>query len=205
MVSVNVESAWWDSSFMSSKRIRAKRGEFVYAPRNRHIHEASIHHRDRRVTENNKRGLSTSMHRSRILRDMKTFLSFLCGVAVMLGFTTLHGSNPSRHVYELRMYHVHERKMDALKTRFGDHTDALFKRHNMKSIGYWVPEDAPSSQNLFVYILQHPSRQEAEKNWAAFQADPEWKKVKADSEKNGPLVDHIDRYFMDPTSYSALN
>jgi hypothetical protein len=38
------------------------------------------------------------------------------------------------------------------------------------------------SQNLFVYILEHPSRQEAEKNWAEFQADPEWKKVKAESE-----------------------
>ena len=94
--------------------------------------------------------------------------------------------------------------MDALKVRFGDHTDAIFRRHNMKSIGYWSPEDAPASQNLFVYILEHPSRQEAEKNWADFQADPEWKKVKAESEANGPLVDHIDRYFMDPTSFSAL-
>ena len=95
--------------------------------------------------------------------------------------------------------------MDALRTRFGDHTDAIFKRHNMKSVGYWVPEDAPNSQNLFIYILEHPSRQEAEKNWAAFQADPEWKRVKAESEAQGPLVDHIDRYFMDPTSFSALN
>jgi hypothetical protein len=33
-------------------------------------------------------------------------------------------------------------------------------------------------QNLFVYILEHPNREEAKKNWAAFQADPEWKKVK---------------------------
>jgi hypothetical protein len=144
-----------------------------------------------------------------ILNYMKPYyvLSFLCGAAVMLGFSTLRGSNPQppRHVYELRMYHVNVGKMDALKARFGDHTDAIFKRHNMKSIGYWVPEDTPHSQNLFVYILEHPSRQGAEKNWAAFQADPEWQKVKAESEKNGPLVDHIDRYFMDPTSYSALN
>ena len=140
-----------------------------------------------------------------ILRDMKTFLSFVGGVAVMLGFNALHGANPSHNVYELRLYHVHEGKMDALKARFGDHTDALFKRHNMKSIGYWVPQDAPTSQHLFVYILEHPSRQEAEKNWAAFQGDPDWKKVKAESEAQGPLVDHIDRYFMDPTSYSALN
>ena len=94
--------------------------------------------------------------------------------------------------------------MDSLKARFGDHTDAIFKRHNMKSIGYWSPEDAPDSQNLFVYILEHPSRQDAEKNWAAFQADPEWQKVKKESEANGPLVDHIDRYFMDPTTFSKL-
>ena len=137
---------------------------------------------------------------------MKTacLLSFLCGVALMTAFTTLGQSKPSQHVYELRMYHVNQGKMDALKARFGDHTDAIFKRHNMKSIGYWMPEDAPSSQNLFIYILEHSSRQEAEKNWAEFQADPEWKKVKAESEMQGPPVDHIDRYFMDPTSYSAL-
>ena len=134
---------------------------------------------------------------------MKTLLSFLCGAALMLGFNSLGGSNHMQHVYELRMYHVNPGKMDALKARFGDHTDAIFERHNMKSIGYWVPEDA--TQNLFIYSLEHPSRQEAEKNWADFQADPEWRKVKAESEANGPLVDHIDRYFMDPTSYSALN
>lgn len=136
---------------------------------------------------------------------MKMFLSFLCGTAVAFGFTAVGGSNSSHHVYELRMYHVHPGKMDALRSRFGDHTDAIFKQHDMKSIGYWVPEDAPNSQSLFIYILEHPSRQEAEKNWAAFQADPEWKKVKAESEAQGPLVDHIDRYFMDPTSYSVLD
>jgi hypothetical protein len=150
---------------------------------------------------------STPMNRRSIFGDMKTFyvLSFLCGAAVMLGLSALGGSNSLHHVYELRMYHVNEGKMDALKARFGNHTDSIFKRHNMKSIGYWSPEDAPNSQNLFIYILEHPSRQKAEKNWAAFQADPEWQKVKAESEAHGALVDHIDRYFMDPTSFSALN
>ena len=136
--------------------------------------------------------------------NTRYLLSFFCGAAaVMLGRSALSGSNPSHHVYELRMYHVHEGKMDALKARFGDHTDALFKQHNMKSIGYWVPEDA--GQNLFVYILEHPSREQAKKNWDAFHDDPEWQKVKVESEKNGPLVEKIDNYFMDPTSYSALN
>src|SRR5262245_9391721 len=132
-------------------------------------------------------------------------LSFIGGAAMTLGFSHLGGSTKANHVYELRLYHVNDGKMEALIARFGDHTDAIFKRHHMKSIGYWMPEDAPSSHNLFIYILEHPSRQEAKKNWAAFHDDPEWKKVKAESEAQGPLVDHIDNYFMDPTSFSALN
>src|SRR5438270_1991993 len=131
-------------------------------------------------------------------------LSFLCGAASMIAYNTLGGSSPQHHVYELRMYHVSAGKMDALKARFRDHVDALFKKHNMKSIGYWQPEDAPSSQNLFIYVLEHSGREEAKKNWDAFHEDPEWKKVKTESEKNGPLADHIDSYFMDPTSFSNL-
>src|SRR5690349_16823997 len=129
---------------------------------------------------------------------------FSLRAGVALGFAAVGGSTPS-HIYELGMYHVQPGKMEALKARFDDHTDVIFKRHNMKSVGYWVPEDPPASQDLFVHILEHPSRQEAQKNWAAFQADPEWKRVKIESEAQGPLVDHIDSYFMDPTSYSALN
>jgi hypothetical protein len=137
---------------------------------------------------------------------MKTsyLLTFLCGVAVMIAYNSLGGSNPQHHVYELRMYHVSPGKMDALKARFSDHTDSIFKRHNMKSIGYWQPEDAPNSQNRFVYMLEHPSREEAKKNWDAFHDDPEWKKVKDESEKNGPLTTQIDSYFMDPVTFSPL-
>jgi hypothetical protein len=132
--------------------------------------------------------------------------AFLSGALLILGLNMLRGSNtqPSHHVYELRMYHVSAGKMDALKARFADHVDALFNKHHMKSIGYWQPEDAPSSQNLFIYVLEHPSREEAKTNWDAFHEDPEWKKVKAESEKDGPLTDQIDSYFMDPTGFSKL-
>jgi NIPSNAP len=156
---------------------------------------------------NNHANLAEIPRRERFYAEtLLCFIFSLRGAAIMLGFSTLRGSYAESpyHVYELRLYNVNEGKMDALKARFGDHVDAIFRRHNMKSIGYWSPEDAPDSQNLLIYILEHPSRQEAEKNWAAFQADPEWQKVKAESEANGKLVDHIDHYFMDPTSFSAL-
>ena len=133
-----------------------------------------------------------------------SLLWFIGGAAMTIGLSHIGGSKTSQHVYELRMYQVNEGKIDALIARFGDHTDGIFRRHNMKSIGFWRPQDAPYSQNLFVYILEHSSREEARKNWAAFQADPEWKKVKAESETNGALAKHIDSYFMDPTSFSAL-
>ena len=122
----------------------------------------------------------------------------------MLAYTTLGQTKPQRHVYELRMYHVNPGKMEALKARFGDHTDAIFRRHNLKSIGYWQPQDAPNSENLFVYVLEHPSREDAKKNWDAFHEDPEWIKVRDESEKDGPLQDRVDSYFMDPTSFSKL-
>jgi len=131
-------------------------------------------------------------------------VTFFFGVLAMGALSMFGGSDRSQHVYELRMYHVNPGKMDALIARFGDHTDAIFRRHNMKSIAYWRPEDAPNSENLFIYVLEHPSREDAKKNWQAFQDDPEWKKIKAETEAAGPLASHIDSYFMDPTSFSAL-
>jgi hypothetical protein len=107
-------------------------------------------------------------------------------------------------VYELRTYTCFEGKLDALKARFRDHTIRIFKKHDMQSVGYWVPEDPERSKNTLVYILVHPSREAADKNWAAFQADPEWKKVAAESEANGKIVQKVDRVFMNPTEFSQL-
>ena len=108
------------------------------------------------------------------------------------------------HVYELRTYTCFDGKLDALKARFRDHTNRIFKKHGMESIGYWVPEDPERSKNTLIYVLVHPSREAAEKNWKDFADDPEWKKVAADSEANGKIVQKVDRVFMDPTEFSKL-
>jgi len=68
----------------------------------------------------------------------------------MTALTTLAQPKLSQHVYELRMYHVNPGNMEALKARFADHVDALLKKHNMKSLGYWTRQDAPDPQNLLV-------------------------------------------------------
>ena len=53
-------------------------------------------------------------------------------------------------------------------------------------------------------MLAHPSREDAKKNWAAFQADPEWVKAKAESEKDGKIVEKAESVFMDPTDFSQI-
>src|SRR5690242_11488532 len=108
-------------------------------------------------------------------------------------------------VYELRTYTCFEGKLDALKTRFRDHTIEIFKRHGMESIGYWVPMDERKDTTL-IYILAHPSREAADKNWKEFSADPEWKKVSAESEvkAGGKIVQKVDRVWLQPTDFSKL-
>src|SRR5450432_3667098 len=88
-------------------------------------------------------------------------------------------------VYEMRTYTCNEGKLETLKARFRDHTIEIFNRHGMESIGYWVPQDPEKSKTTLIYILAHPSREAAAKNWKEFGADPEWKKVVAESEANG--------------------
>ena len=106
-------------------------------------------------------------------------------------------------IYELRTYTCEPGRLEALKARFRDHTIQIFNKHGMESIGYWVPQDERSG-NTLIYILAHPSREAADKNWKAFQDDPEWKKVAAESEKDGKIVQKVDRVWMDPTEFSKL-
>src|SRR4030095_5873461 len=79
-----------------------------------------------------------------------SLLWFIGGAAVTLGFSNFGEPKTPQHVYELRMYQVNDGNMDVLIAPFGNHTAVLLRRHTMKSIGFWRPQDAPYSQNLFV-------------------------------------------------------
>src|SRR5262245_52340839 len=105
-------------------------------------------------------------------------------------------------VYELRIYHAAPGKLGELLARFRDHTIKIFDRHGIKSVAYWTPVDEPQKSNTLVYILQHPSREEAAANWKSFQDDPEWKSVKEKSEANGKLTEKIDSTFLVLTDFS---
>ena len=126
-------------------------------------------------------------------------------VLVLAGYAVGRASQPApSHVYEMRTYTATEGKLDAVNARFRDHTRRIFERHNIKSVGYWTPLEGPTAGTTLIYILEHPSREEARKNWAAFSADPEWQKAKAESEKDGRIVAKAESLFLTPTDYSAI-
>jgi hypothetical protein len=107
-------------------------------------------------------------------------------------------------LFELRTYTTEPGKLDALQTRFRDHTTKLFEKHGMTNIGYWTPVEEPSSKDTLIYVLAHDSRAAADKSWQAFRSDPEWIKARTASEAPGPIVRKVESVFMNPTDFSGL-
>jgi len=109
---------------------------------------------------------------------------------------------PSNAVYELRVYHTYEGKLEGLLTRFREHTMKIFEKHGMTNVAYWLPTDDPLKGKTLIYVIAHASREAATANWEAFRADPEWQSVQAKSEANGKLVEKVESTFMTLTDFS---
>jgi hypothetical protein len=107
-------------------------------------------------------------------------------------------------VYELRTYTAPQGRLADLHRRFRDHTLRIFQKHGMTSVVYLAPVDPPLSENTLVYLLAHESREAAAKSWENFRNDPEWRKVSAESQVNGPIVSKLDSILLRPTDYSPM-
>lgn len=145
------------------------------------------------------------------------FVSAVALVAIGFGFGAFYSSPAAQaqagapstalgagRVYELRTYTAPDGKLSLLQQRFRDHTLRIFEKHGMKNVGYWVPQDAPAKDNTLIYVISHASRDAAKQSWAAFAADPEWKKVSAESQVDGPIVSKVVSVYMDATDYSPI-
>jgi NIPSNAP len=135
--------------------------------------------------------------------SLKIVLSFAALVAAAIAIPPA-GAQESGRVFELRTYTCNEGKLPDLLARFRNHTTKLFEKHGMTNVAYWVPQDAPASQNTLIYVISHASREAAKKNWAEFGSDPEWQKVQKESEANGKIVSKVDSVFMSATDFSPM-
>jgi hypothetical protein len=103
-------------------------------------------------------------------------------------------------IYELRVYRcMPGRKADVL-ARFRDHTMGFFRRHGIQVVGFW--DTLVGDQDELVYITRYESWEDREKKWGAFQADPEWQRVRERSQERGSLVEHIRTALMTATDFS---
>ncbi len=106
-------------------------------------------------------------------------------------------------VFELRTYTTEPGRLDALNSRFRDHTVKLFEKHGIESVGYWVPTDGDEAKNTLIYVIKHKSRDAAKASWKAFIGDPAWKKVAADSQRDGKiLAKRPESVYMETADYS---
>ncbi len=112
--------------------------------------------------------------------------------------TTVKNVDPRSRCFEMRTYTVREgSSIDLLHSRFRQHTTRLFAKHGMTNIGYWQPVDRP---NQLIYLLAYPDAASRDKAWAAFSADPEWVKVRTDTQ----VSVQVDSVFMSATDYSSI-
>jgi hypothetical protein len=110
-------------------------------------------------------------------------------------------------VFEMRTYYAVPGRVEDMHARFRAHTSGFFQKHGMTIVGYWVPIDEKSGEvkgNTLVYILAYPDMEARQKAWQAFGNDPGWQKAKADSEKNGKIVEKVESVFLKATDYSPI-
>jgi len=112
-------------------------------------------------------------------------------------------SAASDRVFELRVYHTVPGKVPALESQFRDTWSKLLAKHDLKVVGYWVPEGAPARDNTFIYLVAHSSREEAKKNWDAMFADPAVEEA-LKSEQANKLVEKVESTYMRPADFSPM-
>jgi hypothetical protein len=135
---------------------------------------------------------------------LATILFAAFGVLALVVGSTKGDQKKDLRLFELRTYHAAPGKMAALNSRFRDHTCELFKKHGITIIGFWNPSKAEDADKTLIYLLAFPNQEAADQSWKAFLADPEWKKVKDESERGGRLVEKIERVFLNATDYSPM-
>lgn len=101
-------------------------------------------------------------------------------------------------IYELREYVAHDEAVHQVHDRFAAVTLPLFERHGLDVVGFWVDQQ---DARRILYLLRFEDADGQASAWAAFQNDDAWKRAKADSEADGPIVAQMTSRTLEPVSY----
>jgi hypothetical protein len=107
----------------------------------------------------------------------------------------------SKRLFELRIYHSVPDKLPLMESRFRETTSKILARHHLNVVGYWVTENA--SDNSFVFLFAHESREEAKRNWEAFRLDPDFQEI-VKAEQAERTLEKADTLFLRATDFSPM-
>lgn len=127
--------------------------------------------------------------------------SFVVLAALMF---PVHAQAQEGPVFELRTYTATPGNLDKLLARFRDHTMALFEKHGMTNIGYWLPTDPEEAEDTLIYLLKHDSQEAANASWRAFGSDPAWAVVNEESNRDGAILQGVARKYLTATDFSQM-
>lgn len=110
-------------------------------------------------------------------------------------------------IFELRTYVCNDGKLDALDARFREHTLKLFEKHGMTNLPYFHPTDPDmGAGKTLIYFLAHSSVDAAKTSFDSFRQDPEWIKVRTESESAGPILARPPAsVFLKPVDFSPMH
>ncbi|HUH86262.1 MAG TPA: NIPSNAP family protein [Stellaceae bacterium] len=106
-------------------------------------------------------------------------------------------------LYEMRVYHCLPGRLPALLKRFDTITLGLWQKHGIRQAGFFTTLIGETNQQL-VYFLAWESLAEREKKWNAFMIDPEWLSARAETEKDGQIVERVINQILTPTTFSSV-
>lgn len=106
-------------------------------------------------------------------------------------------------IYEMRVYRCVPGRLPDLLKRFENHTLKIWEKHGIRQAGFFTTVIGPSNQEL-TYFLSWDSLAEREQKWNAFATDPLWLSTRAETEKNGQIIENITSQFLTPTAFSAV-
>lgn len=157
--------------------------------------------------------ISSSLLRSfSLLQSRARFLAATLASFAAGSLLTAHFLRPQPvraegdRVFELMVYHTLPGKVPALESIFRD-VSKMQEKYNLKVIGYWVPNEDAAWSNTFIYLVAHPSRDDAKKNWHALHADPAfppYREAAAQILEKSKDDYHVDEIYMRPSDFSAL-
>ncbi len=107
-------------------------------------------------------------------------------------------------IFQLRTYHLLPGKLDAIQTRFRDHTQALFEKQGLSNYPYWITVEKDGLQSKLVYFLGHQNKEEFNAAFDRFRVDPEWIRVRDASEIPGKIVEKVDTKFYVSLPFSPM-